>query len=442
MITRRVFAMGKSKCFFILGCILTVSFVFVSGCSEKKQVKKKGEILLEYAIFSEPHYIPLEKEIVADFERKNPNIKVNMRVESYEAHNQKIQIELANRTTAPDLWLTDSAHLMEWAERGVLEDLTDFWNTRMNSKEYYEIESLKDSNGRLWGIPKEIETMGLYYNKDIFDRFGIKYPDDTWSWEDAVKAGKSLTKDIDNDGRIDIYGGPITGGFSALVANLIYQNGGSILDERGRNSTLNTPQAREAVYFAFSLYHKEKIWPTLSAYTAFGHDYFNLFRQGKVAMFLGQYCFANTLKKTMPSLNYLVVFPPKKVSRTSYYVSNLFVITKGKSSEIKEAAWRFIEHYFTIEMQKKLGEDGEGLPYHKEAVAYSMNTDYAKQHNLKIFADMLDQSVNFNINGCWRQWMDVFNKEIEKGLLGITPQEEIANNLHSGIQKVLDSYYK
>ena len=434
----REMRIAKGRYFYILVSMLIIPFIFISGCGEKKQISKEGEIRLEYATFSRPSFIPVEKEIIADFEKENPDIKVNMRALPYGEHNQKIQIELG-AGTAPDLWLCDSIFLMEFAERGVLEELTDIWNTRMDSKEYVGIESLKDPAGRIWGIPKEIQVTGLYYNKDIFDRFGVKYPDETWTWDTIAESAKFLTKDTNSDGRIDVYGGPLTGGAGGLAFNLIVQNGGSLLDKARRNSNFNTPQDREAIDFAFSLYRKT--WPSLATHASFGEDYFSLFQQERAPMFMSHYIFTNILKDTMPSLNYSVALPPKKISRTCYFSPNSFVITKGKSQEVKNAAWKFIEHYSNIETQKKLGERGEGLPFHRDAIAYVLNTEYAERHNMDIFAYMVDHSVVLDINGCSREWLDVFAKEIESGLLGITPSEKVADNLHSKVQKVLDSYY-
>ncbi|MBI4243357.1 MAG: sugar ABC transporter substrate-binding protein [Planctomycetes bacterium] len=379
----------------------------------------------------------MEREIISNFEKANPDIKIDLSVSSYMQHHEKIQIQLAGGS-GPDIWLTDGVYIMEWAERGVLEDLTELYKTSMDEKEYFGIQALRDINERLWGIPKEIETFGLFYNKSIFDGCGIKYPDDTWTWDSLKEAAKVFRKDMNRDSKKSIFG--INSGGGIFIANAIYQNGGTLLDKKRRNSLLNTEIAVEAIEYVF-WFNKEKCMPTVESKDSVGGD-FELFRAERLVMLSGQYCYANTLKHTKPELNYSVAFPPKKAKRTCYYVPNAWVITRGRPKEILDASWKFIQFYSNSESQILLGEKGEGLPFNRKAVEHLMNTDYAKQHNLRVFADMVDQSVDFDVNGCWRQWFAAYGEAIRSAYAGVIPTEKVSEEAHKAIQKVLDAYYK
>jgi multiple sugar transport system substrate-binding protein len=57
--------------------------------------------------------------------------------------------------------------------------------------ELFEVWKLDGEN--LYALPENLQTMGLYYNKTIFDQAGAAVPDDTWSWDQVVEAGKALT---------------------------------------------------------------------------------------------------------------------------------------------------------------------------------------------------------------------------------------------------------
>ncbi|CAI9400854.1 ABC transporter substrate-binding protein [Aestuariimicrobium sp. T2.26MG-19.2B] len=46
----------------------------------------------------------------------------------------------------------------------------------------------------LYAVPENIQSMSLFYNKDHFDAAGLKYPDETWSWDDVVTAAGKLKK--------------------------------------------------------------------------------------------------------------------------------------------------------------------------------------------------------------------------------------------------------
>ncbi len=60
--------------------------------------------------------------------------------------------------------------------------------------------------GEQYGLPKYHGALALYYNKDLFDQYGVDYPDGTWDHDDYLAAMKRLTHDQNSDGRIDLWG--------------------------------------------------------------------------------------------------------------------------------------------------------------------------------------------------------------------------------------------
>jgi len=39
---------------------------------------------------------------------------------------------------------------------------------------------------KLWAIPSGFTMIVLYYNKDLFDQYGVPYPQPGWTWDDFV----------------------------------------------------------------------------------------------------------------------------------------------------------------------------------------------------------------------------------------------------------------
>lgn len=52
----------------------------------------------------------------------------------------------------------------------------------------------RNGNGAMLGLPVWTATAGLYYNKEIFDKFGVGYPKDGMTWPEAVELSKRLTR--------------------------------------------------------------------------------------------------------------------------------------------------------------------------------------------------------------------------------------------------------
>jgi multiple sugar transport system substrate-binding protein len=59
-------------------------------------------------------------------------------------------------------------------------------------------------------IPFAINTAALYYNKDIFNKFGIAFPGDNLTWDDALELAKKLTR---SDGGVQYQGFDMDTGF-------------------------------------------------------------------------------------------------------------------------------------------------------------------------------------------------------------------------------------
>jgi multiple sugar transport system substrate-binding protein len=58
--------------------------------------------------------------------------------------------------------------------------------------------------------------MALYYNRDIFDAYGVNYPDDAWDQDDYLEAMVRLTHDHDGDGKTDLWGSMLDISWSSL----------------------------------------------------------------------------------------------------------------------------------------------------------------------------------------------------------------------------------
>ncbi|WP_282939965.1 extracellular solute-binding protein [Paenibacillus sp. RC67] len=86
-------------------------------------------------------------------------------------------------------------------------DMSDMIKKRqmdLNKLEPSTVEYAKQSSdGKMYALPVVINTQALYYNKDIFDRFGVPYPKDGMTWDEILDLGKKFNK---VDGGTEYYG--------------------------------------------------------------------------------------------------------------------------------------------------------------------------------------------------------------------------------------------
>lgn len=116
------------------------------------------------------------REHLKDFEASNPGITVELEAIPLEQLRQTLQTTLRGPNT-PDVfaWGSGPAYTTPLAEAGLLYDLTDAYES--NQWSIYDFARTQVTHdGRLVGVPGEMETIGIFYNKTIFGDLGIAQP--------------------------------------------------------------------------------------------------------------------------------------------------------------------------------------------------------------------------------------------------------------------------
>ncbi|MEF3311319.1 extracellular solute-binding protein [Paenibacillus sp. GYB004] len=92
----------------------------------------------------------------------------------------------------------------EWAmlENELQFDMTELikkHNVDLNRIEPSLLEALQQmQGGKMYALPIATANMVLYYNKDLFDKFGVSYPTDDMTWEQTLEMSKKLTRKEDS----------------------------------------------------------------------------------------------------------------------------------------------------------------------------------------------------------------------------------------------------
>jgi multiple sugar transport system substrate-binding protein len=136
------------------------------------------------------------------------------------------------------------------------------------------------------GIPLDIHTLGLYYNKTLFRKAGIVdangEPKPPTNREEFIDALRKLTRDENGDGRPETYGLAFTW-LRTNAYTLIRQWGGDILTRDGKSVILDQPEAVAGMQFAVDMIDKEKVIMAPENLSTFGGAFIG-FRQGKLGM--------------------------------------------------------------------------------------------------------------------------------------------------------------
>ncbi len=133
---------------------------------------------------------PLFREMIDDFERAYPNVNVVMQAYVQETMTGKVSRAL-QVGAPPDVV---QAHVASAAAQGLAEPLDDLWD-----KWGTEADFLPQAMGQVtwdrqrYGVPLDIYTVALIFNKAYFDQAGLPYPDASYDWLQFYTAAARLT---------------------------------------------------------------------------------------------------------------------------------------------------------------------------------------------------------------------------------------------------------
>jgi ABC-type glycerol-3-phosphate transport system substrate-binding protein len=119
----------------------------------------------------------------------------------------------------------------------------------------------------------------VYYNKYLFDKYDVPYPDSAWTWQTMLDRARKLTHDFDGDGKIDQYGIFIARHFVSAIE----QMNGAVYPPNALFFSFPT-EAIEAQQDYLDLMFKEKVMPELSFTQAQGMQAAQMLNTARVAM--------------------------------------------------------------------------------------------------------------------------------------------------------------
>jgi multiple sugar transport system substrate-binding protein len=183
--------------------------------------KETGPVSLsiyQAAAFTEDEF---QKYIAEPIKKKYPNITITMIYKDKQLKHEDMLNQLITANNVPDLLYIDAGALALSEKLGLAYDLTAFAKSQQfdwNRFDAGALEAIKQEgpHGEMYSVPFSLNIFGLFYNKDIFDKFGVPYPKDGQTWNDLVEIGKKLER---TEGGVK-YRGFAPGSFSVLSSPL------------------------------------------------------------------------------------------------------------------------------------------------------------------------------------------------------------------------------
>ncbi|MEI8129512.1 MAG: sugar ABC transporter substrate-binding protein [bacterium] len=381
----------KFKKIFIL--FLLVLILVLAG--KNAQHENIDKINLQFASWGSKSEIDILKPILREFELKNPDIKVEF-IHIPQNYFQKIHLLFASNL-APDVIFMNNLYLPIYANAGLLEEIREAKGERKRELQNHSpihpftlstfyAKSLKamSYNDKLYAVPRDISTLVIYYNKDIFDKYNVPCPNKYWSFNDFLILAQKLTKDANKDGKTDIWGISFEEDLLFYLPYLMSEGGGVLSDDL-KTMIINTPESKKGLQFYADLRNKYNVAPKKSESAS--ATMAQLFLQGKLAMHLsGRWLVPKY--RTDAKFDWNVInFPTgDKGSIVPLDASGWSI---AKSSKHKKEAMRLIEYLSSKESIGKFSRSGLIVPARIDVAEGDFLQDKKSPRNNRVFIDII-----------------------------------------------------
>ena len=330
----------------------------------------------------------------------------------------------------PDVFWMHSNEIAKYAEGGVLMDLSETYaNSEVTSLDHFpeELVELYSADDAVYGIPKDYDTIGLWYNKTLFDAAGIAYPDETWTWDTMLEAAQKL-----NDPDNGVYGILAPLNRQEGYHNFIFQNGGYVLSDDKTESGFRLDEAIEAVQWYADLSVKYGVSPTQSQFAE--NSNMSFFQSGRGAMgFFGSWTTGEMANNDYTAANADVAPLPK--GKQAATVFNGLANSVAASTENEEAALKFVEFLGTEEAMRLQGENGAAIPAYIGTEESFVNA--YSQFNIQVYVDQMENAYIKPYSAETARWEDIENNALMPVFNGEASVADVAADIAAGVEEVL-----
>jgi ABC-type glycerol-3-phosphate transport system substrate-binding protein len=215
----------------------------------------------------------LEK-MLPEFNKLFPNVKVTVEELGNEDVHSKLSVAIESGAGAPDVAWVDQMRIGKFIAQGGIIDVRPAITPYLDKFIPFKVRTVQGPDGEIFGWPNDIGPTGLWYNKAVFDKYGIAVPT---TWDEYLEAGRTMKKD-----GVALHSIPPTDYFGSLwLGDLVHQNGGSFFAADGK-ATIDTPEVIEVLGYLRKLIDEglvsqERWWEA---------EFFKSWNDGKLATFI------------------------------------------------------------------------------------------------------------------------------------------------------------
>jgi len=348
------------------------------------------------------------KDIIASYKALHPYVTIEYRKLRYEEYESELLNALAE-DRGPDIFSIHNTWMRKYKsklapapssttmvvpvvkgtiKKEVVNELrrTPFMSTK-NLKDVF-VEAVGSDviiDNKIYGLPLSVDTLAMYYNRDLFNNAGIVEPSLYWNKE-FLKAVNKLTRQDLKKGILQagaaLGGSSNIGRASDILAALMMQNGATMINDDGSVVFHTVPDfGRETGYNPGKealRFYADFANPTKESYSwnEEQKNALDMFISGNLAIMFGYAYDLETIKTQGPKLNFSIAKFPQIEGNppTNINFANYWVEVVSKKSKYQNEAWDFLQ-FMTSQEQAKTYLETTNKPTALKALVPEQSSD-------------------------------------------------------------------
>ncbi len=417
--------------FILISVLLTIG-----GCSllpGKKKEEEEVPVTLVYWGLWETESVM--REIIADYKKLRPNVTIEytQRPFSEGIYKQQLLERLSDPDPrkSPDIMRIHNTWLPQFKD-----ELAPIPTEVMTEAEYTQTffdTAIRDfkSNGSIYAIPLEVDTLGLYYNKKLFQNEGLTIP--PADWDSFIEYAKKLTK-LDENKKI-IQAGAAIGTSNnilhsgELLSLLMLQSNVDMVSEDKKQAIFDTSsnkQGEVVVDYYIGFVKQHQVWGSELP------NSLDMFIQGKLGMMIAPSWRVFDILNAQPNFEFGTAPVPQISLGREVNLSTYWAEAVSKDSVNSKAAWEFVKFLSEKEQMKKL--------YDKESDIRAYGEPYSRKDLREEIKDAPYIGPFVQMGPTARSWYmgndEVALKAFEDMITNVLSEKSTSTEIADAAQKV------
>ncbi len=376
----------------LIVCLIVTVGLF--GYLYSKNKINDQRVVIQFSSWGSESEISILKPILKDFEKENPDIKIDF-MHIPQNYFQKLHLLFASNTS-PDVIFINNQYLPIYANAGVLEELSEYEKDFEFDKFYSKALTTMSWKAGYYAVPRDISNLVIFYNKDLFKKYGVKYPHTGWTYDEFLITAKKLTHRPDSFGfsfeEEPLYYLPFLtseGYFDLPYYDKVKNNNGLLQYANLRNKYHVAP------------YKKESASATMA----------QMFLQGKIGMHLSGRWLVPKYRQEAKFDWDIIEFPKMKEGSIVPMDSSGWAISKA--SKHKPQAVRLIKYLSSKSSIDKFTKSGLIVPARIDSANSENFLDGQKPKNAKVFLSIIKTSAPSHVSTDYREILDELKSKTE-----------------------------